>query len=302
MANKIPERVFAFGCSLTDYGWPTWADFVGRHWVSTAGAEFHNYGLAGAGNNYIFHSMIKADAQYQFTDKDLIMVCWSSWNREDRFLSHPDVVHSVPGWTNQGNVLVGEQYDENFLDRYWSLENDIINNISSILAVRKLFHLDWEMHIAPIEHADRLTQCSPQTLKMLLDWQDQHTYWAVKSKEEWPRNSLEYKLRRFDGHPPPTEHFQKAQHIVRSLSGTELHTDCEQLLKNINLSWLTALKDVHIHDQWWESQADNFNNWAPGTSEWRKNHVHLWGIGAGEEHGYKTIRQYLDRFLKGGPD
>ena len=291
-------RVFAFGCSFTEYGWPTWADFVGRHYVATRQAEYYNFGLAGTGNYYILASMLKADADYQFTPDDVILVCWSSWNREDRFLLDPDVAVLAPGWTNQGNVLNGSTYDEDFIKKYWSLEHDVIKNITSIQAVRKLFSLSWEMTITPVEHAAKLEQASPELLTVLLDYLDTvKNRWDVKPKQHWPRNSVEYKMRRFDGHPPPAEHYEKAQQVVRHISSENLDPVCAKLLQDYNHFWETEMGDVQIHDQWWEQKGSLFDHWYAGRNTWGKDVVWLWGQGV-EGIGQERVRDYLTDFVR----
>ena len=46
--NKY-KRVFAFGCSFTNYIYPTWADLIMHEMPS---AECYNFGKAGGGQNH----------------------------------------------------------------------------------------------------------------------------------------------------------------------------------------------------------------------------------------------------------
>lgn len=74
------SRFFAFGCSFTSYHWATWADIVGREF------EFYeNWGANGAGNLFIFNSIIEANIKRKFTSNDTIAVMWSSTVREDTY-------------------------------------------------------------------------------------------------------------------------------------------------------------------------------------------------------------------------
>jgi hypothetical protein len=74
------KRFFAFGCSFTNYNWPTWADIIGQDIP-----VYQNWGKTGAGNHYIFNSIIEANARYKFNKDDLVIVMWTFLHREDRY-------------------------------------------------------------------------------------------------------------------------------------------------------------------------------------------------------------------------
>jgi hypothetical protein len=73
------SRLFTFGCSFTNYRWSTWADCLAPEFD-----EFKNWGQSGAGNPYIFNSVMEADQQYIFNSTDTVVVCWTNIMREDR--------------------------------------------------------------------------------------------------------------------------------------------------------------------------------------------------------------------------
>jgi hypothetical protein len=73
-------RLFTFGCSRTAYRWPTWADIIGCQWE-----YFENWGKNGAGNTYIFDSVIECDAQNQLTENDTVMIMWTGIARIDSY-------------------------------------------------------------------------------------------------------------------------------------------------------------------------------------------------------------------------
>jgi len=80
---KQYKRFFAFGCSFTNYKWLTWADIIG-HDID----YYENWAKGGAGNHFIFNSVIEADARHRFTKDDLIIIFWSTKEREDRYLDN----------------------------------------------------------------------------------------------------------------------------------------------------------------------------------------------------------------------
>lgn len=75
------KRVFAFGCSFTNYVWPTWADIIGRQVP-----YYENWGSPAAGNHYIFNSIMECDSKHHFQEDDLVIVMWTSIEREDRYV------------------------------------------------------------------------------------------------------------------------------------------------------------------------------------------------------------------------
>jgi hypothetical protein len=133
------KRFFSFGCSFTNYKWNTWADII----ADDLGLEYHNLAQPGMGNVGIMHEIIRADLKYNFTDQDLIIVMWSHWIREDRFINGE--------WQSHGNVLNNDFYDSAFVKKYWSFENDIIKNSTAIICINKIYQnkIAFQGHIMP---------------------------------------------------------------------------------------------------------------------------------------------------------
>ena len=50
----MTNRLFTFGCSFTRSKNPTWADIVARQYD-----HYQNWGQAGAGNSFIFYSLME---------------------------------------------------------------------------------------------------------------------------------------------------------------------------------------------------------------------------------------------------
>lgn len=74
------QRLFTFGCSFTQYIWPTWADILGKNFQ-----YYENWGLSGAGNLYIFNSIIEANKRHTFNNDDSIIIMWSGITRNDYY-------------------------------------------------------------------------------------------------------------------------------------------------------------------------------------------------------------------------
>lgn len=122
------SRFFSFGCSYTKYIWPTWADII----ADDLRIDHYNYARPGLGNVGIQSEIIKADLEKKFKQDDLIIIMWSHWNREDRFISGK--------WQSHGNIFNNHYYDQTFIDKYWSFDNDIIKNATAIISINKAYN------------------------------------------------------------------------------------------------------------------------------------------------------------------
>jgi hypothetical protein len=74
------QRLFTFGCSITRYNYPTWADIIGQNFK-----YYENLGQPGCGNQYIFNSIIECDQRNHFTKDDTVLVMWTAVHRIDYY-------------------------------------------------------------------------------------------------------------------------------------------------------------------------------------------------------------------------
>lgn len=133
------KRFFSFGCSYTNYIWPTWADIM----AYDMNLEYHNYGKAGFGNTAIQCEIIRADIEKHFNHDDLIIIMWSHWNREDRYINGD--------WKAKGNIFNNDFYDKSFWKKYWDFDNDIIKNSTAIISINKAYKdlISFQSNIMP---------------------------------------------------------------------------------------------------------------------------------------------------------
>ena len=100
------KRLFAFGCSFTSYGWPTWADLIG---LQHPHKEYYNHGFPGLGNIAIASRISEANNRYRFDENDLVMVMWSTFCREDHWANG--------NWIGCGNIY-NSDYSKDWLKKY----------------------------------------------------------------------------------------------------------------------------------------------------------------------------------------
>lgn len=115
---KKYKRVFIFGCSFTNYYWPTWANIIG---YEAPDAEIYNFGASGGGNLFISERVAASNQRYRFTDKDLILLMWSTFSREDRYIK--------TRWEIHGNIWTQGFYDKQFIEKYTCVKGYIVRDL-----------------------------------------------------------------------------------------------------------------------------------------------------------------------------
>ena len=130
------SRIFTFGCSFTQYMWPTWASVL----AFDQQKPLYNFAIAGLGNVGIFHRMVEANAKHNFQPDDEIYILWSSWSREDRVKNG--------NWLATGSVFNrnNDLYYGYFLRKYWDIDNDIVKNSTAIISANTMFKdlIKWQ--------------------------------------------------------------------------------------------------------------------------------------------------------------
>ena len=119
------SRLFAFGCSFTNYRWSTWADCLAPEFD-----EFYNWGQSGAGNPYIFNSVMEADQRNHFGAGDTVVVCWSSFLRDDRYIDRR--------WHTLGNMIACPIYNTEYLKTHVDDRGYVIRDFALIKGVKAL--------------------------------------------------------------------------------------------------------------------------------------------------------------------
>jgi hypothetical protein len=110
------KRLFTFGCSFTNYGWPTWADIVSQDYDC-----YENWGKGGGGNKFIHSSLIECHQRNNITADDTVMVMWSSQAREDRFLRGK--------WHTKGSVY-NSDYSQEFIEKFTDTTGYLLDTVT----------------------------------------------------------------------------------------------------------------------------------------------------------------------------
>jgi hypothetical protein len=175
------RRLVTFGCSFTNYRWSTWADCLAPEFDS-----FENWAQSGAGNEFIFNSVMEADQRQLFGPNDTVVVCWTTPTREDRYVQGR--------WHTLGNMFTCPIYNKEYLENHIDQRGLLIKTLAYIKAVKILLEsrkTHWRF--LSIDGFDSLNIYQDVVDSIL------PSYKAVLFPNNWPdRNG--------DPHPSPQEH------------------------------------------------------------------------------------------------
>lgn len=116
-------RIFTFGCSFTDYVWPTWADIL------LYGNDGKNFGISGSGNESMLYRVMEADRVFNFTKEDQIIVMFTTPIRWDLITNEP------PEFLGYGQVINVDKLLKH-KDKLYTIEGLCFKSYYSILAIK----------------------------------------------------------------------------------------------------------------------------------------------------------------------
>jgi hypothetical protein len=224
-------RLFTFGCSFTQYWrWPTWADYVGRGFD-----RYENWGLCGAGNAYIFNSLIECHQRNKLASGDLVLIMWTNTSREDRYVGDR--------WLEGGNIYWGTALGEDYVRRFACERGYLIRDLAIIAACEQLlthWGCDWRWFaMAPLDRTNSDNHLGENPVRLPQVDQDVRDLYHTVIKQIRP-SVLEtvfggswftgdgipdsHDGSRRDFHPTPLEHVQYIDRVAADLSDPD-HAD-----------------------------------------------------------------------------
>lgn len=208
------KRFFTFGCSFTCYMWPTWADVVSKEMPQ---AEFYNFGFSGSGNPLISYRLAEANNRYKFTETDLVMVMFTTYCREDRWLDkekHKNLSGPGQGWLACGNIFNNKYYKDDWLRNFADERGYLIRDAAVIdIAMKYLDSLScttFSMLSFPFaSDAESMhTPSIPYDIRSIYENtfnRFKPSMFELEIKENWKQ--LEYDYSFGDGHPSPKRYY-----------------------------------------------------------------------------------------------
>jgi len=124
----MSNRFFAFGCSFTKNTYPTWADIVAQHF-----SHYENWGRPGAGNHFIFNSLIEAIKRNSINATDTVIIMWTSIGREDRYVQGR-------GWITPGSIYNQTLYDKQFVEQFADPTGYLLRDLAFVSAAETILN------------------------------------------------------------------------------------------------------------------------------------------------------------------
>lgn len=167
---KKYKRFFAFGCSFTNYYWPTWADIIGQDIPI-----YENWAERGAGNHFIFNSIMEAHSRHKFNRDDLVIVMWSTKEREDRY--------SNGAWLHDTNTTQEKTYGKDWFRKYGTdTKSFLIRDLAYIKSIQIFLEsceCDWEnFTLHPITNIDEAAAKKSGLDVDALSEEEKFNYWV----------------------------------------------------------------------------------------------------------------------------
>jgi hypothetical protein len=188
----------------------------------------YNFGKSGAGNMYIHNTLMQADARYKFDEDDLIMICWTTVAREDRWIKG--------AWRILGNIYTQTEFDDEYIFKYADDLGYLIRDIAFMHSARSIlnnvkcqYHMmsmnDVFQHMYETRHSQFDSDIDSETLDKVVDlykiellpsffkilWD--HDVFANKRPV---MKKLNENFR--DAHPSPIEHLSYLSEVYEEFS------------------------------------------------------------------------------------
>lgn len=201
------RRFFAFGCSMTSYHWPTWADIIAQEIP-----ESYNYGQAGGGNLFISCQVTEANLRHKFTEDDLVIVMWSGVSREDRYVNNR--------WLTPGNIYTQNYYDQKFIDQFIDSKGLLLRDLNLItMCKHQLDNIGvsyFMLNMAPFIHLQSASKKEMTDVEELLELYAPilndmtPDLLSTELGGVWPQHPIRNPIpggQTADYHPSPKQHF-----------------------------------------------------------------------------------------------
>lgn len=170
------KRFFAFGCSWTEFIWPTWADIVS--WDLEI--PYENWGMSGGCNQSIQIRLVECDFRNTFTPEDLIVINWTGFNRESRF--------KKTDWNTGGSVFNNLNYSKEWVNKYWDPDWDEMRNKSIIHLVGKAYGdlISYQSSIAEYEDGSDIAEFYSRHIKKIPLFQVNNSFYNGRCSDPHP--------------------------------------------------------------------------------------------------------------------
>lgn len=224
------KRFFSFGCSFTRWNWPTWADIIGHQ-----SPEFSNWGKHSHGNQFIASSVAECNQRYKFDKNDLVIVMWSEYSREDRYINGEWKSNSLifrhyeyPKLSNDSPL---RKFEKEYMMTMTDDRGSIVRDASSMALVKNLLDSSGCKYIflsmTPMTDTTvpkDIVDCYSDVYSII-----RPSVFEVIFNSEWRISKDEYTV---DTHPLPIEHLRYLQIVCPEIEISDETVDWTHTVNN----------------------------------------------------------------------
>jgi hypothetical protein len=241
------KRFFSFGCSFTSYMWPTWADVISKEMPD---AEFFNLGKSGSGNMLISLRIAEANNRFKFTDTDLIMVMFTTYVREDRWVND--------SWITPGNIYNNSVYPKEWVKEFADERGYLIRDAALIdMSMKYLNSLPCNNYcMLSVPFAEGSEECNTNSvgaLDLIQMYSDTFTKLAPSMYDLELKGNWKADYHGFDdGHPSTIKYYNYLEKLGINLSdkSKKFAEESTEVLKSITnrqiVPWHFTEQDENI--------------------------------------------------------
>jgi hypothetical protein len=209
------KRLFVFGCSLTRYGYATWADLASANFD-----QYYNYARSGGSNSLMMGRLVEANNEFNFNeDTDTVLIMMTGIGRYSYYLKDA-------GWVAKGDMYsyIKNSKDEpieSFLKNMHSDKGDVYNSwisikiIKDLLVTKNIPHkillgISYNDYLMQNEYNDEESIRKVMDIQNMLDETTPLNDWFNK-KENYgnePNTPYYTESQKPDGHPNQRMHYE----------------------------------------------------------------------------------------------
>lgn len=253
-------RIFTFGCSFTEYRWPTWADII------LYGNKGYNCAVSGGGFDSILYRLMETDRKFKLTSEDKIIIVFTtplrwdlitnlSWSTHGQVINNPilskhqDKLFSIDGlaYKSYNNILLIDEY----------LKNRNLNHIfGSITDIYEHVGNYFEFFDMANETKDLINHVKNKVEIKLCDFKSfmgEDKSWEVTKK---------YKDDNSEYHPRPITHYKWVKEVLMKHIDIDLKVSENQIKEIENhIDKLEYVEDSnkikHVFPEFFDKRVSN---------------------------------------------
>jgi hypothetical protein len=241
----MSKRIFTFGCSFTDYVWPTWADMILYE------NEGYNVGVRGIGNEAILYRLMEVDRKFKLTNKDVVIIIFTTPIRWDLIISENSewsgfgqtTTSSLSKYENElyttDGLIFKSMYSIRLMKDFLE-KRDVKYVFGSVNNLYENYGNYFEDFILSNE-INSLVNSVKDNVK--LDLQDFHSY--LYTTKYWPVSKKWDNIA--DYHPRPRQYYNWINGVLLNRVDIDLKIDEDEIIKiESEIDKLKTMKECEI--------------------------------------------------------